>query len=98
MPAAVPIHTFREESSNNVFTSFDGRPSAAEYRRHPLDDITLAPFGVANQTAPSAVSTTAATVLEASPSAVVKVVNLPSLRRLTPRLSVPAHTAPSRPR
>ena len=27
-------------------TSFAGRPSAVEYRRHPAEDFTLAPFGV----------------------------------------------------
>ena len=70
-PMAVPTHRLRSESSKRVLTSFDGKPSAVEYLCQPSGDFTLAPFGVANQTRPSAASSTASTVLEASPSAVV---------------------------
>src|SRR4030095_912200 len=94
----VPTQTLCAESSNRVLTSLDGRPSAVEYRRHPLPDRARTPLGVANHSVPSAASRMDATVFDASPSAVVNVVNTPSLNRLAPLLSVPAHTLPSRAR
>jgi hypothetical protein len=45
---------------------------------------------------PSPLSRKDATVFEARPSAVVKVVKRPWANRLTPPLIVPAQTAPSR--
>jgi hypothetical protein len=54
----------------------------------------VTPLGVANQMA-SGVSSMAVTELEGRPLAVVKVVMWPLRRRLTPPLSVAAHTEPS---
>jgi hypothetical protein len=68
------------------------------YRRQLSRVSALMPLGVPNQMLPSTVSTIAVTLFDVSPFAVPYVVRCPLWIRLTPPLSVPAHTAPSRAR
>src|ERR1700728_4116129 len=98
MPAAVPAHSTPAESSSRQFTSWDGRPALLRKVVHLPPDHLLRPPGVANHMVPSEPSRMAETVLDASPSASVKFVKCPSRSLLTPALSVPAQTVPSRAR
>src|SRR5262249_40585776 len=95
-PLEVPIQSRPWESSRRQFTASLGKPSLTLYFRQPSLDNDLSPSGVANHIVPWERSEIDETVLEASPSAAEYVVNRPLWSLLTPRLRVPAHTAPSR--
>src|ERR1700691_4137294 len=98
MPEAGPVHSTPVESSSRQFTSSEGRPALLRKVVQRPPDHLLNPPGVANHIVPSALSRMAETVLDASPSASVKFVKRPSRSLLTPALSVPAQTVPSRAR
>src|SRR5215831_15186324 len=96
MPLSVPIHTEPFASSERQFTLPGGKPSMLLYWAQVPFEIELRPFAVPNHIVPSELSRIQVTALEVSVLPAVKVVNLPSLNLLRPRLVLPAQTVPSR--
>ena len=91
-----PTHSTPVESSKRQFTFSDGKPSAVLGSPRPFDSA-LKPLGVANHMVPSDLRESTPPCWKQGLSHRV-VVNLPFLSMLTPALSVPAQTVPSRAR